>query len=53
MGVYCEHCALELSQKGNKVVVVKSQDKANQMVTEARQFIRACENVIVNLNNKI
>lgn len=39
--LYCENCAVELSQKGRRLVTVKPEDGCWRMVGEARQYLKS------------
>lgn len=49
---YCQSCAIELNQKGKKIVVIKVEDVSVKMVGEAKQYLKACDDVLSRLNSK-
>lgn len=43
---YCESCAVELSQKGKRMIGAKVEDPSAKMLGEARQYLRSLEELM-------
>jgi hypothetical protein len=51
--LYCEDCAFELSHKGKRLVPLRSDEGGSKMVTEAREYVRVCDEMLKKLVNQM